>query len=294
MDEHHEWETTDVVICGCGPTGALLSAYLGRLSTKHIVLEKESGITTDPRGIALDEDGTCMNRFKFIGGIQKDLQRKAFVEMDYATTEGGTGHVGFICHRQPVLEKHLRSAMKASESCQLRSGCTVMDIQQGAEWSYWQYRDIGGEIHKLMSRFFVGADGKTGFTRTTLNHWGSKWSKLMTVNWQIELPSQKTHPQFHLWSLGYTPEDVYDLFFPVNFRFLCNLLRPSICGRFGLPSDRLWRFEFVVRSEEDGDEMATYSKAREVILPYLTHTGERYGCGTASTYPKELTDIVST
>lgn len=50
-------ETTEVVICGCGPTGAMLSAYLGRMAVKHVVLEKEANITTDPRGIALDEDG---------------------------------------------------------------------------------------------------------------------------------------------------------------------------------------------------------------------------------------------
>jgi 2-polyprenyl-6-methoxyphenol hydroxylase-like FAD-dependent oxidoreductase len=57
MDTSDEYETTDVVICGCGPTGALLSAYLGRMGVSNIVLERESGITTDPRGIALDEDG---------------------------------------------------------------------------------------------------------------------------------------------------------------------------------------------------------------------------------------------
>lgn len=51
------WETTDVVICGCGPTGALLSAYLGQMSLSNVILEKEAEITTDPRGIALDEDG---------------------------------------------------------------------------------------------------------------------------------------------------------------------------------------------------------------------------------------------
>lgn len=53
----HQWETTEVLICGCGPTGAMLSGYLGRANISNIVIEKEMGITTDPRGIALDEDG---------------------------------------------------------------------------------------------------------------------------------------------------------------------------------------------------------------------------------------------
>ena len=52
-----DFDTTDVVICGCGPTGALLSANLSRLGVSHIILEREADITTDPRGIALDEDG---------------------------------------------------------------------------------------------------------------------------------------------------------------------------------------------------------------------------------------------
>ena len=52
-----EFETTDVLICGCGPTGAMLSGFLGRMNVPNIVLEKESDITTDPRGITLDDDG---------------------------------------------------------------------------------------------------------------------------------------------------------------------------------------------------------------------------------------------
>jgi 2-polyprenyl-6-methoxyphenol hydroxylase-like FAD-dependent oxidoreductase len=50
-------EETGVIICGGGPTGAVLSALLGRMNIPNIVLEKEREITTDPRGIALDEDG---------------------------------------------------------------------------------------------------------------------------------------------------------------------------------------------------------------------------------------------
>lgn len=57
MADSEEWETTDVLICGCGPTGAMLSGYLGTLGMRNIVLEKETDITTDPRGIALDDEG---------------------------------------------------------------------------------------------------------------------------------------------------------------------------------------------------------------------------------------------
>ena len=53
-------EETSVVICGGGPTGVLLSSMLGLMRVPNIVLEREPEITTDPRGIALDEDGIRM------------------------------------------------------------------------------------------------------------------------------------------------------------------------------------------------------------------------------------------
>lgn len=57
MAPSEQEETTDVLICGCGPTGAMLSVLLSQMNVSHVILEKESDITTDPRGIALDEDG---------------------------------------------------------------------------------------------------------------------------------------------------------------------------------------------------------------------------------------------
>jgi len=57
MAAKETWETTDVLIVGCGPTGALLTALLGNFGIRNIVLEKEPNITEDPRGITLDEDG---------------------------------------------------------------------------------------------------------------------------------------------------------------------------------------------------------------------------------------------
>lgn len=99
----------------------------------------------------------------------------------------------------------------------------------------------------------------------------------VALNWHISIPNKESHPDFPLWSLGYTPEQVYDLFFPVHFRFLCNPKRPAVCGRFGPLADRLWRFEFVVLKDEDGTEMAKPHMMRKIIFPYITHPGSRYG-----------------
>ena len=99
----------------------------------------------------------------------------------------------------------------------------------------------------------------------------------VALNWKLHLPTKETHPSYPLWQLGFSPEDVYDLFFPIDFRFLCNPKRPAVCGRFGRPEDRLWRFEFVIASDEDEMEMATRDKVREVVFPYLTHPGSCFG-----------------
>ncbi|KAL3447764.1 hypothetical protein BJX65DRAFT_307818 [Aspergillus insuetus] len=321
MTEGNEYETTDIVICGCGPTGGLLSAYLSRMSVPHIVLEKETTITTDPRGIALDEDGirllqgvgiydkiyseigTCMGQFQFIGGTKKHLNQKPFLQMDYTTTEGGTGHVGFICHKQPVLEKYLRDAMQAPGlHSVLRSGCSVSHLSEDEDWTYCHYLDSKGTTHCIRSRFFVGADGKTGFTRKMyLEPLGIQMNfadhafyeeTWVALNWEITLPTPETHPTFPLWAKGYTPEQVYDAFFPANFRFLCNPERPAVCGRFGLPGDRLWRFEFVVNSGEDGEEMAKKEMITKVVFPYITHPGSLYGLSQNVQFPEDCIRVL--
>jgi hypothetical protein len=97
------------------------------------------------------------------------------------------------------------------------------------------------------------------------------------MNLKLTLPTQETHPKFPLWRLGFTPEQVYDLFFPQEFRFLCNPNRPAVCGRFGQPEDRLWRFEYVVQEGEDGTEMASPENVKRIVFPYLIHPGARYG-----------------
>jgi 2-polyprenyl-6-methoxyphenol hydroxylase-like FAD-dependent oxidoreductase len=82
-----------------------------------------------------------------------------------AKTEGGTGHVGVISVRQPILEKYVRLAALRHSSSQLRSSCIVTHIEEDRDWVYCQYSDADGAHKRVRSKFLVGCDGKTGFTR---------------------------------------------------------------------------------------------------------------------------------
>lgn len=85
---------------------------------------------------------------------------------------------------------------------------------------------------------------------------------------------------------------MYDAFFPPQFTFICNPERPAVCGRFGLRRDQLWRFEFVVKKDEDGYEMAKYENVQKVIFPYLTHPKEKYGLGQDLIFPESCIEVI--
>lgn len=181
METGDEVETTNVIICGCGPTGALLSAYLGQMLVPNVVLEKEKEIVTDPRGIALDEDGIRLLQglglydkvhteigesigwAHFTSG-KRGLDTKPFMRMNLDRT-GPSGHVGAISHKQPVLERNIREAGSRFPSSRLRLGSTITAIEEDDQGVLATYRSDDGRARQIRGKFLVGADGKTGFTR---------------------------------------------------------------------------------------------------------------------------------
>jgi 2-polyprenyl-6-methoxyphenol hydroxylase-like FAD-dependent oxidoreductase len=64
-----------------------------------------------------------------------------------------------------VMERCLRSVIADSTWSELRIGCTITPIDQDRDWAYIQYHDKLGNECRIRSKFLVGADGKTGFTR---------------------------------------------------------------------------------------------------------------------------------
>ena len=127
---------------------------------------------------------------RFISGVHVDLRRKPFLHFNTGSvgdiisirltarwctatqtansrmqTAGNTGHVGLMCHKQPTLEKHLRSVISASSCSCLRNNCTLTSISEDEDWVYAKYLDSAGVERQIRSKFLVGADGKTGYTR---------------------------------------------------------------------------------------------------------------------------------
>lgn len=87
------------------------------------------------------------------------------LSLEYSTSEGGTGHPGFICHKQPAMEKAIRDSISNSPCSQLRSKCLVTGVSEDDESVTVQYTDVNGESKSIRGKFLVGADGKTGFVR---------------------------------------------------------------------------------------------------------------------------------
>ena len=85
--------------------------------------------------------------------------------MDYTTTEGGTGHVGFICHKQPAMEKAIRDKLQTLPASELRTESTVTGVSEDEHGVTVEYTDAHGKSHKLNAMYLVGADGKTGYVR---------------------------------------------------------------------------------------------------------------------------------
>lgn len=55
--------------------------------------------------------------------------------------------------------------MASSKYCDLRSKSEVISLSEDNQGTICQYRDAKGQERRIRSQFFIGADGKTGFTR---------------------------------------------------------------------------------------------------------------------------------
>lgn len=64
-----------------------------------------------------------------------------------------------------MLEANLRKAISQTPYSRLEVSSTMTSISEDSDWVYVQYTDQEGRKKHVRSKFLVGADGKTGYTR---------------------------------------------------------------------------------------------------------------------------------
>ncbi|KAF2762663.1 FAD/NAD(P)-binding domain-containing protein [Pseudovirgaria hyperparasitica] len=315
-----QYESTDVLIIGAGPTGLLLSSELGlRCKTRNIVLEKDTSIYKYPRAFTLgqhsvrllqglglyskiySEIGYCSSLISMVGGTDSRFQKTPFLERELQT--GHSALHANLHFKQPVMERILHDLIHKDEYSELRTGCNVTSISEDDDWVYVEYEHAGLK-KRVKSRFLVGADGKIGYTRKkylepkgVIMESTLPWTMLAgSVNILVKRPTPESHPDFPLWAIGYTPDRVLDAFIPNSFIFKCNPNRPVVSCRLGRPSEdpMPWRFEIATRDNEDGMAVLDPNTVmHSTIYPYLRRPGSDFGVHGMVEYPHDCLELVT-
>lgn len=201
------------------------------------------------------------------------------------------------------MERCLRDVVETSEYASLKTGCTVTSIDEDVDWVHVHFTDNDGNNKTIRGRFLAGADGKVGFTRKMYLEpkgvvmeeiWPHKLT-FVSTNWKVLCPTLKTHPDFPLWKKGYTPDQVIKAFFPSGFYFVANPDRLGAAGNIGevTAPDGLWHQEFEVKEGEDKKEMMSVEKVNEILWPYWTHPGSRYGLAKDVRFPDDCIEMIN-
>ncbi|KAK5988570.1 3-(3-hydroxy-phenyl)propionate/3-hydroxycinnamic acid hydroxylase-like protein [Cladobotryum mycophilum] len=256
-------EETQVVIVGAGPAGLCLGLTLAKLRVKSVILEKETEITTDPRGVYLTGDAVR---------ILHDL---------------GLGpEIAEIGHEVNKCNFHSSSfSTKPFHALNIGTSYTLQQV-------------VPESLLQMQPRL----DGKTGIVRKHfleqsagirqeegLYPYQGTW---IAANLKMTLPTPQTHPGFPLWKMGYSTEEVYDLFWPAGWHFCGPPGKPTAAGRFGPHSERTWRHE--LRQEDWDDSMDAEQLLWEHLMPMITLdrdlNGRRFP--RAVQYPRDCINIL--
>ena len=159
----------DVIIAGCGPTGAMLAAELRLHDVRVIVLEKDTEPVSFVRIVGLHVRSIELMAMRGLLEriLERGRQRPAggfFAGIDKPAPEGlDSAHAYLLGIPQPVIVQLLEDHAIAL-GAQVRHGCAVADFAQDDDGVTVEL--AGGE--QLRSRYLVGCDGGRSTVRKLL------------------------------------------------------------------------------------------------------------------------------
>ncbi len=173
-----------VVIVGAGPTGLAAANLLGQAGIDTLVLERNFGLSTFPKAIALDDEGLRICQSLGLGGsgeLGDEILAHALLNLEVhylssgrllakvAPTGRRNGYPFTSTFYQPEFEEILLRGIQRFSCVEVRFAHTVELCQQTNEEVILTVRSPDGSLQEITCDYLLACDGGKSAIRRTLN-----------------------------------------------------------------------------------------------------------------------------
>ena len=175
-------EFFDIIITGCGPTGATFANYLGKYGLKILIIDSEKEIVNYPRAVHIDEE--VVRIFQELD-IFNQIKTTAIKEFEYYQLVNKKDKVLFefkpncsisdeipSCNwvLQPEIEKYLRNGFSQYPTIDFRKNTVCLDFFQTADTVTVKLLNKENNLsYNCAAKYLIGCDGGKSNTRKKLN-----------------------------------------------------------------------------------------------------------------------------
>jgi 3-(3-hydroxy-phenyl)propionate hydroxylase len=245
-----------VLIVGAGPVGVTLANLLGTYGVRTLAIDRNPQVLDFPRAVGLDDE--ALRTFQ-AAGLAEDMLRDMIqnVPMRMYTADKrcvaeilpSTREFGWFRRNlfsQPLGEVTLRRGLQRYPHVELRTGVELTGLAQDEDGVTATLRDADGVVTEVRAQYLIGCDGGRSTIREGL----------------LRLPFEgRTHPA--KWVVIECDNDPLDAPYTALH---CDPERPYVCIR--LPYG-LRRWEFMLFSGEDGEQMLAPAKVQELLRGHV-------------------------
>ena len=251
-------ERVRVAVVGAGPVGVVAANLLGLYGVETMVLDRETEIVPYPRAIGIDDES--LRTLQGIG-LADEIVRTVIQNVPLKLIDAAGRCLADIrptvrelgWHRrnifmQPTAEALLRGGLKRFPHVRAGLGTELLDLVQDDDGVTLLLDGRDGR-REVRADYVIAADGGRSTVRDRLG---------------IRLEGT-THP--HRWVVIDCANDPLDAPYTALH---CDPRRPYVCAR--LP-DGHRRWEFMLFSGEDGEEMLTRDRGDELLRGHVPDPG---------------------
>lgn len=242
-------ELLDVIVVGCGPTGAVLANLLGALGCRIAVLERAARVAPVPRATHVDEE--TLRNFQATGLMNLlEEHTRPFGPIDVVDEDGAVllegpvddpavahGYAGPRMFDQPAFERILRAGLHRYPRVTLELGAEVQAIEDRGDRVAVTARRADGTERRLHASWVVGCDGGRSRTRA-----------LLGIGMEALAPPR---PWLIVDTLLRDMADAARL--PDRFRYLLARERLTLFA-YGIGANRRFEFQLGADEAEPGEE----------------------------------------